>query len=420
LLATQGVHRWVNPVLGASFALLVIGFTLSSRLPELTAPQSVRSFAALALGAYIFELRIPERAWRALRLTLPWMAVVNLSIGLVFHLVTERTVYRIDWGAFRLQGAVVPGHLAYLALAALLFSMLLASQRTVGTLLVIVNFAVIVWTGSRSAMLEGILLIAAWLTAEMLGARRQQLKLWTRWRFGAAIAVPLFLLSYSPFMAARLSSFHSHRAEGIEIRLPSVQGSKEEASETAKAAEEGRPTKAGEKRAPGRSDERSRPKDTSEEDEKAGVSIYGTETPESDSKTLRISTTGRVRAWKFFWGVAEENLWFGRGLGAGVIASRGHLPEAFLVPHNEYLRLVVDAGLVGLAIFVLGYLLQGVEILRRLAGTPERILTAAVLVTLALDGVLRNPLAAQHFMVPFWLFLASQLVATKQVSNSGG
>ncbi|MGH9464605.1 MAG: O-antigen ligase family protein, partial [Thermoanaerobaculia bacterium] len=313
------------------------------RLPQLTALDSFKSGCALALGALAFEVRSTAWTHRLLLRWLPWSALVNLGAGLLLSLSTDRSFYRIAWGALRLQGAVVPAHLAYLGLAGLLFSLTGSFSHRSRLGLAMLNLAVVTWTGSRAAMLEGVLLVATWLLVDGLRARSGRAVLQRRERALLAAAVPLVLATYWPFMAARLSAFHAH-LPGEVVSLPGE---------------------------------------------------------------LEISTTGRLRAWRFFWGVARENPWFGRGLGAGVEASVGHLHSSFRVPHNEYLRLVVDGGFVGLGAMLLGYGLVGRQVVRSLVGAPERLFVLAALAALAFDALLRNPLSAQHFMIPFWLFLGT-------------
>ena len=340
VLLTRGVRHRLNPVLVGSVGLLLIGFTLSSRLPELTTVQSFRTCAALALGAYVFELRLDRRAMKLLRNCLPWMAVANLAIGAVVALTTDRSIYRVDWGAVRLQGVVVPAHLAYMALGGLLFSLWNSRRRPAWAWLAVANIAIIIWTGSRTSMLGSAVLCLGWLALERHSRGAASGRFWTPHRVAVAVAVPLALATYSPFMADRMSSFKKGAGESVGI---------------------------GE---------------------------------------VEVSTTGRLKAWSFFWGVAQENLWFGRGLGAGVIASRGHLHESFRVPHSEYLRLIVDGGFVGMILFVLAYAWQGVRMVLRTPSFEAGAMLGLTLVVLAGDAVLRNPLTAQHFMVPLWLFFA--------------
>ncbi len=339
-----GVRRWGNPVLIASGALLLLGFTLGSRLPELTVLQSFKTFFALSLGALAFEIRLPARLRAFLVSALPWVASINLGAGLLLSFLGDRSFYRIDWGAFRLQGTVVPAHLAYLSLIGLLFSLLASFDRKSWLGMAVANFAILTWAGSRAAILEGLLLITAWLVVDGLRARRGLAVLRRRERWLVAAAGLVVLASYGPFMAARMAAFHAHQPGEVLELVPGE---------------------------------------------------------------LEISATGRLRAWRFFWGVAEENLWFGRGLGAGVTASVGQLHSAFRVPHNEYLRLIVDGGLVGLALLVLAYVLVGRQVVRSLGRDPLRFFAAAALGAFAFDALLRNPLSAQHFMIPFWLFLGA-------------
>jgi O-antigen ligase len=58
--------------------------------------------------------------------------------------------------------------------------------------------------------------------------------------------------------------------------------------------------------------------------------------------------SGRFQAWSVAFEQAEANIIFGRGLGAGPIV--GHTPgspQGFTAQHNEYLRMLLEGGIVG-------------------------------------------------------------------------
>lgn len=68
-----------------------------------------------------------------------------------------------------------------------------------------------------------------------------------------------------------------------------------------------------------------------------------------------LNSSGRLEAWQFFLGQAAVNPLFGRGLGAGPLASafapKGVLPDTFVAQHSEYVRLILELGLVGIVMF---------------------------------------------------------------------
>ena len=74
-----------------------------------------------------------------------------------------------------------------------------------------------------------------------------------------------------------------------------------------------------------------------------------------------------------------------------MIASRGHLHESFREPHNEYLRLVVDGGFIGMLIFVLAYGLQARQGLKKIENTDGTVLAGVAFLVLALENNKRTP-----------------------------
>lgn len=62
-----------------------------------------------------------------------------------------------------------------------------------------------------------------------------------------------------------------------------------------------------------------------------------------------FNTSGRDQAWDFFFGLASQNPYTGRGLGFSTVAVKMYLPphvqKEFVAPHNEYIHLVLDGGI---------------------------------------------------------------------------
>ncbi len=363
-----GARRWFYPVLLATSLMLVMTFTVSSRLEWLTPIQSVRTFFALSLAPFLFEVRIPASVRRWIQRVVPWFALINLALGLLLYLLVGRWMIRVDWGAIRLAGTIVPAGMAMLGLVGLMFSLLTARDRPRFIWLAALNYAIVVWTGTRSGMVTGAVLCYAWIASEWLtGERRSTF----RQRVALALLVPLAAASYSPFMARRLSGFWADKNEAIVLSMPG--------NENGFGFDIGGDAPSD--------------IDSSSEDEEEGAEI-------------RLTMTGRLSAWRHYYALAEENLCFGRGLGAGVVGGRGALGRAFKLPHNEYLRLLVDGGVVGLAAMLVAYLWTFWALFRR-STWPNRILLIAAFLVLAMEAALTNVLAVQSFVIPFWLYLAA-------------
>jgi teichuronic acid biosynthesis protein TuaE len=60
------------------------------------------------------------------------------------------------------------------------------------------------------------------------------------------------------------------------------------------------------------------------------------------------ATSGRLEAWAFAYDQAKVNLAFGRGLGAGPIVGKSPGgPSGFTAQHNEYVRMLLEVGVLG-------------------------------------------------------------------------
>ncbi|WP_114395429.1 O-antigen ligase family protein [Oleisolibacter albus] len=118
-----------------------------------------------------------------------------------------------------------------------------------------------------------------------------------------------------------------------------------------------------------------------------------------------LNFMGRMLYWELAGEVLKVNPVIGRGLGTGIIFMLdAHIPGNIRAPHNEYLRLLVDGGWVGLGLFVTGLL----ALLRRQTrGQPAeiRIMAWTALLCLGIYSLTDNALSAPT-AVTFFLYLA--------------
>ena len=64
-----------------------------------------------------------------------------------------------------------------------------------------------------------------------------------------------------------------------------------------------------------------------------------------------VNLSGRDDIWQFYFEEFTFSPLFGRGIGAGFVAAADWLPGPRKTPHNEYLHLLVNLGVVGLILF---------------------------------------------------------------------
>ncbi|AFY53080.1 lipid A core-O-antigen ligase-like enyme [Rivularia sp. PCC 7116] len=71
---------------------------------------------------------------------------------------------------------------------------------------------------------------------------------------------------------------------------------------------------------------------------------------------VQINTSGRATAWPIAYASAWESPWIGHGPGSVVVVLVQNVGRAFSHPHNDYLRIFHDYGLIGLTLWLLGYI----------------------------------------------------------------
>ena len=119
---------------------------------------------------------------------------------------------------------------------------------------------------------------------------------------------------------------------------------------------------------------------------------------------LDANSSGRLGSWEKYWDAAEQNILFGRGLGAGTVVV-SESDEELKIPHNEYLRLIVDGGLIGLGLVILAYAYVFWQIIQHTTFIARRYLVASVVILAGLS-LLDNMLTTQTFGVLFWVWWA--------------
>lgn len=98
---------------------------------------------------------------------------------------------------------------------------------------------------------------------------------------------------------------------------------------------------------------------------------------------FRVNTEGRVEVWRLLYDYGERAAWLGQGSGAASDYGRA-ISSEYAQPHNEYLRMLVDYGRIGLALFVLMLLALATRTFRQsLYDAAHRRLHVAAFLTVA-------------------------------------
>jgi O-antigen ligase len=113
--------------------------------------------------------------------------------------------------------------------------------------------------------------------------------------------------------------------------------------------------------------------------------------------------SGRDVIWGFYMNAISENPWFGRGVGSGTVLLQtvDERNVTTTAAHNEYVRIAMDGGIFGLAIF-LAAIVWWVSSERRFMRRDERVLFLSYMVSLAVLTFTENTLSSPTTMLLFF------------------
>jgi teichuronic acid biosynthesis protein TuaE len=115
-------------------------------------------------------------------------------------------------------------------------------------------------------------------------------------------------------------------------------------------------------------------------------------------------TSGRSFIWAYYIAEIAKNPWFGRGFGSGVIlldTIDDYRVDYTNAAHNEYLRILMDGGIVGLVMLIVGMALW-VRSECRFMLKEERVLFLAFMLTFVLASFTDNTLSSPPTLVTFF------------------
>jgi hypothetical protein len=125
--------------------------------------------------------------------------------------------------------------------------------------------------------------------------------------------------------------------------------------------------------------------------------------------------SGRFEAWTFTYEQAKVNLAFGRGVGAGpIVGDIPGSPHGFTAQHNEYIRMLLEVGIVGGVILLTTMVFALGSVIRR---SPPRVRADLVAggIAFALYSITENTLSAPPLAVAFLLVFG---IAGSRASSS--
>ncbi len=136
-----------------------------------------------------------------------------------------------------------------------------------------------------------------------------------------------------------------------------------------------------------------------------------------------VNLSGRALIWSYFLEAIDVNVWFGRGIGTGAMLLLNDDRVASAAAHNEYIRLLVDAGIFGLTLFVVAFVLW-IRSDVRWMDRDGRVLMIGFVVALAIYTLTGNTLTSPPTVVMFFamalLFArARQIRLSHQYAQAG-
>ena len=117
---------------------------------------------------------------------------------------------------------------------------------------------------------------------------------------------------------------------------------------------------------------------------------------------VTVNLSGRALIWSIFLDAIDVNVWFGRGIGTGAVLILRPDRISILAAHNEYIRLLADAGIFGLVVLIAGFVLWIRSDLHWM-GRDERLLMMSFIFTFALYSLTSNTLSSQPTLVIFFV-----------------
>jgi len=128
---------------------------------------------------------------------------------------------------------------------------------------------------------------------------------------------------------------------------------------------------------------------------------------------ISLNTEGRSVLWSGLWTVAQDNLWIGQGAGTATDIARAKFVGAG-EPHNDYLRFIVDYGVIGCAIWLVAILALLHRLWRRgraRSGDDAAIHYSAFLAVLGMSvvAITDNVLIYHYVLLPVAVLVGSSL-----------
>ena len=163
-ILVNGLRFKLSPPLWAMLALILLTFSFSIWLPEMSTSIAVKAFIGLSLPFVLllinWKKEVAEKQIRIITL----LPLVSMLIGVVLQAANIHSLVAVEFtGAVRVQGANIPPHLAMLAFmgVAIAFIEIKRSPQYIrfNYIMLGLNFLILVITGTRGPILALVLMV---------------------------------------------------------------------------------------------------------------------------------------------------------------------------------------------------------------------------------------------------------------------
>ncbi|MEK4044866.1 O-antigen ligase family protein [Paenibacillus sp. FSL H8-0048] len=163
-ILVNGLRFKLSPPLWAMLALILLTFSFSIWLPEMSTSIAVKAFIGLSLPFVLLLINWKkEVAGKQIRI-ITLLPLVSMLIGVVLQAANIHSLVAVEFtGAVRVQGANIPPHLAMLAFmgVAIAFIEIKRSPQYIrfNYIMLGLNFFILVITGTRGPILALVLMV---------------------------------------------------------------------------------------------------------------------------------------------------------------------------------------------------------------------------------------------------------------------
>jgi teichuronic acid biosynthesis protein TuaE len=117
-----------------------------------------------------------------------------------------------------------------------------------------------------------------------------------------------------------------------------------------------------------------------------------------------INTSNRMNAWRFFFTKVNERLILGTGLGSIKNMNTADLKGNFKAPHNEYLKYLLEGGIAGFTLLILGFVLTFRSGIKKYMLPRHKYYLKLFIFAFVIYSFTDNTISAAQFWIPFMLF----------------